>query len=415
MSSAFWENAAGGLFRSLGSRAYRHYFFGQACSLLGTWMQHAALGWLAFSFHQQSRWPAWVQAAQLLPSVLIGPIAGRLIDRVPKRALIISTQACLIGLALVLAIAEIMDWLDPTSLLLWAVASGMVMAIDLPARLSYLVDLAGRDSLPNAVALNSFAFNLARALGPSLAAAMLWGFGVEACFLLNALSYSAVIFALWGNGTPGTPHPRPVGDHGPPARIPPHLLGVIALAGVVSCLGWPVLALSPGYAAQVLLLGPTAYSLVVGAIGLGALGACGVVATEKTAGLRGARMGASMLCVAVGLGSMGMVNQLAFALVGALLVGLGMVGFMATAQTVIQMGAPPELRGRILGIWTATLSGALPLGNFVAGPLADAWGVDWVLRAMGVGIFVAWAGWMALAFTNRTNWTNSVPSGTDNG
>lgn len=415
MSSAIWENAAGGLFRSLGSRAYRHYFFGQAISLLGTWMQHAALGWLAFSFHQQSRWPAWVQAAQLLPSVLIGPIAGMLIDRVPKRILIICTQLSLIFFALVLATAEIMDWLDPNLLILWAVASGMVMAIDLPARLSYLVDLVGRDHLPNAVALNSFAFNLARALGPSLAAAMLWRFGVEACFLLNALSYASVIFALWGNQTPGAPHPRPVDGNRASTRIPPNLLGMIGLAGAVSCLGWPVLALSPGYAAQVLLMGPTAYSLVVGAIGLGALGACGVVATEKTAAHRGARMGASLICVSIGLLTMGMVNILVFSLLGALLVGLGMVGFMATAQTVIQMGAPPELRGRILGTWTATLSGALPLGNFVAGPLADAWGVDWVLRAMGLGIFVTWAGWTFLATRNRNNWANSVQSAANKG
>jgi MFS family permease len=112
---------------------------------------------------------------------------------------------------------------------------------------------------------------------------------------------------------------------------------------------------------------------------------------------------------------MGMVNQLFLSLIGALLVGLGMVGFMATAQTVIQMGAPPELRGRILGTWTATLSGALPLGNFVAGPLADAWGVDWVLRAMGLGIFVAWAVWTAISVRKRNTWTNSVQSANNNG
>ena len=403
------------MFRSLGSRAYRHYFFGQGFSLLGTWMQHAAIGWLAFSFHQQSRWPAWVQAAQLLPSVLIGPIAGRLIDRVPKRTLILSTQSGLVFLAMILAVAEIMDWLDPTSLIVWAIASGMVMAIDLPARLSYLVDLVGRESLPNAVALNSFAFNLARALGPSFAAAILWGFGVETCFLLNALSYIAVIFALWGNGIPGAPHPPSAMGMGKSSRIPSQLVGVIALAGVVSCLGWPVLALSPGYAAQVLLMGPTAYSMVVGAIGLGALGACCVVATEKNASYRGFRMGASMLFVAIGLLIMGFVDQLALALFGALLVGLGMVGFMATAQTVIQMGAPPELRGRILGTWTATLSGALPLGNFVAGPLADNWGVDWVLRAMGLGIFAAWLVWTLLSAINRNNWINSAQPAANNG
>ncbi len=398
MNPSPWERWAGGLFRSLGSRAYRSYFFGQALSLLGTWMQHAALGWLAFSFMEQSKWPAWVQAAQLLPCVVIGPFAGRLIDRISKRTLILFTQMGLALLALILALAAHWNWLDPFTLLLWASVSGMVMAIDLPARLSYLVDLVGREHLSNAVALNSFAFNLARALGPSLAAAMLWALSVEACFVLNAMSYLGLMLALWGNGVTGAPHIPEESAKANPPRIPGKLIGSIVLAGVVACFGWPVLALSPGYAAQILLLGPAAYSMVVGGIGLGGLLACIGVAAEKTSSGREFRIGASMVCAALGLLMMGFLHQLGWALLGASLVGLGMVGFMATTQTVIQMGAPPALRGRILGIWTATLSGALPLGNFVAGPLADLWGVDWVLRAMGLGIICAWGICLALGF-----------------
>ena len=119
MSPSHWERWAGGLFRSLGSRPYRSYFFGQGLSLLGTWMQHAALGWLAFSFMEQSKWPAWVQAAQLLPCVVIGPIAGKLIDRVSKRSLILVTQMGLAILALILALTAHWNLLDPYTLLLW--------------------------------------------------------------------------------------------------------------------------------------------------------------------------------------------------------------------------------------------------------------------------------------------------------
>ncbi len=410
MSPSHWDRWAGGLFRSLASRPYRSYFFGQGLSLLGTWMQHAALGWLAFSFMEQSKWPAWVQAAQLLPCVVIGPIAGKLIDRVSKRSLILVTQMGLAILALILALTAHWNLLDPYTLLLWATVSGMVMAIDLPARLSYLVDLVGREHLSNAVALNSFAFNLARALGPSLAAAMLWALSVEACFVLNAFSYLGLMFALWGNGVEGAPHIPDESAKANPPRIPGNLIGSIVLAGIVACFGWPVLALSPGYAAQILLLGPAAYSMVVGGIGLGGLLACVVVAAEKSASGREFRIGASMVCAALGLLIMGFLHHLGWALLGACLVGLGMVGFMATTQTVIQIGAPHALRGRILGIWTATLSGALPIGNFVAGPLADHWGVDWVLRAMGLGIFCAWASWLTLGYFNPRRKANSLQS-----
>ncbi len=393
-----WEGWMGGLFRSLGRPPFRSYFFGQGLSLLGTWMQYAALGWLAFSFMEQSKWPAWVQAAQLLPSVVLGPLAGRLIDRVSKRSLILVTQLGLAILALLLALAAHWQWLDPFTLVLWASVSGLVMAIDLPARLSYLADLVGREHLSNAVALNSFAFNLARAVGPSLAAAMFWILSVKACFVLNAMSYLGLMFALWGNGVPGNPPIPEESSKERQPRIPGKLIGVIVLAGFVAGFGWPIVALSPGYAAQILFLGPAAYSMVVGGIGLGGLMACILVAAEKSAKGREFRIGASMVCAALGLLIMGFFHQLVWALLGACLVGLGMVGFMATTQTVIQIGAPPSLRGRILGIWTATLSGALPLGNFVAGPLADHWGVDWVLKVMGTGIICAWATWLILGY-----------------
>lgn len=384
------DNSPWRMVRALREPNYRNYFFGQGISLIGTWMQTAALGWVAFSFTEQSRWPAWVTASQLLPSVVLGPLAGKFIDRLPKRRLIMTTQCLLAALGILLAIASWNDWVTPNRLVLWAITSGIVMGIDLPARLAYLVDLTGRESLPNAVALNSFQFNLARAIGPSLAAAVMLQWGAPACFALNALTYFAVLFALATNNAPGLPHPRP--HHSDPASkvaIPAAVWGTILLAGLVSGLGWPVLSLSPGYASQILHQGPDAYAQLVGGIGIGALLACVLVAGEKSESQRPRRMNLALLSVGSGLLLLGLVNQFWLALVATPLIGLGMVGFLATAQTTVQMNAPISKRGLVLGVWTGVLSGALPLGNFLAGPMADAWGVDWVLRLMGGGILLA--------------------------
>ncbi len=384
------DTSAWRLVRALKEPNYRYYFMGQGISLIGTWMQNATLGWVAFSFAEQSRWPAWVSASQLLPSVILGPLAGRFIDRLPKRKLILITQSILALLGLALALASWADWLTPGRLIVWAVVSGIVLGIDLPARLAYLVDLAGRGSLPNAVALNSFQFNLARAIGPSIAALVMVQWGAPACFALNALTYTAVLFALFLNDAPGLPHPRLQAKGGTAtAAIPSSVWGTVILAGLVSGLGWPVLALAPGYASQVLHQGPETYAYLLGGIGVGALCACVWVAAERSESQRRFRMDLAMLSVGCGLSVLAQVERMELALLAAPMVGLGMVGFLATAQTMVQMQAPASQRGFILGVWTGVLSGSLPLGNFLAGPLADEFGVAFVLKMAGLGILFA--------------------------
>src|SRR4051794_40803996 len=185
-----------GTFRALRHRNYRLYFCGQLVSLTGSWVQGAALVWLAYALTGASRWPALVSAAQVLPTCLLGAWGGSLADRRPKRALIFACQSGMLLLAVLLAALVLWGPRSPWPLLAVAAAGGLLNAIDLPARLAFVIEMVGRDDLPNAVALNSLQFNVARAVGPALGAWVLSALGPVSCFLSNALSFVAVLLAL---------------------------------------------------------------------------------------------------------------------------------------------------------------------------------------------------------------------------
>src|SRR5262249_41633257 len=192
-SNALSRQATGlkATFRSLRHRNYRLYFFGQMVSLVGSWMQTTALMWLAYELTRQSLWPALVPAVQVLPTFLLGAWGGALADRWPKRSLIFLTQAAFMALALVLAGLVLARAATPWQLLAVSVGWGVIQAVDLPARLAFVMDLAGREDVVNAVALNALLFNVARAVGPAVGGALLVWLGPGPCVLVNGLSYLA--------------------------------------------------------------------------------------------------------------------------------------------------------------------------------------------------------------------------------
>jgi MFS family permease len=191
-------------FRALRHRNYRLYFCGQFVSVTGSWAQSAALMWLAYQLTHENRWPALVGAMQVLPTSVLGAWGGSLADRQPKRALIFLTQSALLLLAMFLGVLVLVGQITPWHLLAVATAAGIVGAIDLPARLAFVIDMVGREDLPNAIALNSMLFNLARMLGPIVSGYLLTKVGQAStgqiaagvCFLLNGLSFVAVLVAL---------------------------------------------------------------------------------------------------------------------------------------------------------------------------------------------------------------------------
>jgi MFS family permease len=383
-------------FRSLRHRNYRLYFFGQLVSLTGTWMQTTAVAWLAYKLTGESKWPALVAAAQIVPTFFFGAWGGALADRWPKRTLIFWTQSAFLLLALLLAVLTYGNAITAWQLLVVAALGGLVQAVDLPARLAFVMDMAGREDLMNAVALNSLLFNVARALGPALGGLLLVFFEPWACFFANGLSYLAVLWALALMNVDGAA--VVVGRErgirallGGFAFLAGHreLAFLVLLATTTALCGWPVMALLPALAHHELGSQERGFSMMLSATGIGALAAAGALATFGTMERRGLLVGLGVALVSAGLIGLSFTKLLFLASLCCAVIGFGLILFLATCQTVIQLGTGDHNRGRVMGIWAMVLSGAVPLGNMIAGPAADHWGEPLVIRGLGTACAAA--------------------------
>jgi MFS family permease len=374
-------------FRALRHRNYRLYFCGQLISWTGTWVQTTALMWLAYDLTHESQWPGLISAAQILPTFFLGAWGGVLADRLPKRSLIFVTQAGMLTMALGLACAVFAGAASPWVLLAIALASGLVNAVDLPARLSFVVDMVGREDLVNAVALNSTVFNLARLFGPFLGGILLLAVGPAHCFLINALSYVAVLVALALMDIPGKPAVRKEHcDQSVRAAVGyilrrPGLALLLVLTGFVALCGWPFLSLLPALAEKRLAVPQLGYSLMLSGTGCGALLGSLTVATFGSLQRRRWFFSVGLTLVLSSMLGLSVAAVLPLAVGFCALIGCGMILFLATSQSVVQLRADDHNRSRILGVYSMILSGAMPLGNLLAGRAADIWGEAPVLRA----------------------------------
>src|SRR5262245_32934830 len=255
-----------GTFRALRHHNYRLYFFSQIISLTGAWVQTAALTWLAWDLTHQSRWPALVSAAQILPMLPLSVWGGGLADRLSRRLLIFLSQSGLLVLAFFLAALVAFDHVTPLGLLVVSLLIGVVNAVDTPARLAFVVDMVGRDDLINAVALNSLVFNVARAVGPAVGGVLLPLVGLASCFVTNGLTFVALLIALKAMRLPPPPpQEKEAARRGGFAHLAerPPLVLLLVLAGAVAFFGWPVLSLLPAVADRRLGVGSAGYSLML--------------------------------------------------------------------------------------------------------------------------------------------------------
>jgi len=330
--------------------------------------------WLAHELTHEAKWPAFLAAVQIGPTFLLGPWGGALADRVSKRGLIIRTQFVFLGCALALLAFYLAD-----SLTIWAMLGvmfvhGIVQAIDLPTRLAFVPGLVARTDLSNAVALNSLLFNVARAVGPAIAAVLLASAGPVWCFLLNALSYLAVIIAVACIQIPLKPArvdaPSVGGGFRALARKP-GLLTLVLISGIVASGGWPLLALLPLYSATEMKLAEGGYGTLLSCVGIGALGAALTAATLGNDVNRRAILLGGLILVGIALGVISTTPAFVVAAGGCVLFGFGIILFFATGQTVVQLDTADGDRGKVMGVWAMMLSAGVPIGNLVLGPLAD--------------------------------------------
>ncbi len=362
---------------ALGFRDYRLFWFGQLISLSGTWMQSVAQGWLVYSLTKSPFYLGMVAAAGSLPILLFTLGGGIAADRFRKRNLLLLTQALSIVPAVVLGILTELKMATVWQVALIAGFLGTVNAFDIPARQAFMVELVGKESLTNAIALNSAAFHGARMIGPVIAGVAIANIGLPACFYLNAVSFVAVIVALSKISTSGE------------ARIPsqgvfrelvegiqfmrnkPDIYRIIIMIAVFSLLAMPFVTLLPVFAVEVLRTGSAGFGLLVGATGAGALSAALFLALRADIEDKNKFMAIAAFCISLPLLAFSLSENFYFSLITLFFIGWGLVSFLATANSFIQLSVPDNLRGRAMSVYAFVFLGTAPIGNSLMGTAAD--------------------------------------------
>jgi len=383
-------------------RNFRLFWTGQTVSLIGTWMQSVGVGWLALELTNSAFMVGVVSAAGSFPVLLLSLYGGVVADRRSKLRIVIVCQA------LLLVEAAALWWFTWTGLINvgWLLAlttvGGVISAFEIPARQAMIVELVSREDLVDAIALNSGGFNLARIVGPSIAAIILAKYGLAWCFGINALSYFAVLGSLARVRLPAW---TPVQHLVSPAeqlkqglryirssRAVSGLMGVIA---VYSIFGFQYLTMMPVVARDVLHTGASGYGLLLTFVGIGAL--TGALSLAGLGGrIRRGRLFNATAYAFAGLtilfSLMRTVHIAAFVLV---FLGLTMLINGALANGILQSVVPDELRGRVMATYVFVYVGFTPIGSFIAGAMARFVGVQWAIFTGGVVMlaYSLWAFW----------------------
>lgn len=376
---------------------YRLYFGGQAISAVGTWMQSLALPWLVLELTHSALWVGGVLALQHLPAVAASPARSLVVDRFPRRSLLLLTQAAFLLPACFLFAITRLAVAAPWMLLAAALGWGLIQVVDAPTRQGFALELVGREDLMHAIALNSTLWNGAAVAGSLAAGALIAAGGLPLCFLANALSCLPALFALALLGSlQGGVRIRPRGDHGRQVvegarhvQRDPVLAMLLLVVVAFALFGMNRLVLVPLFAGDVLRTGPGGFGLLMAALGLGTLiGAVTLPVVRRRVRWR------HQLWIALGwaaaLAAFGLSRS--EALSGAVLVVAGgcQTWFLAAASAQIQAHTPDELRGRVAAFYAQTVMGAAPVGAVVAGWLAAAYGapVAVVLLAVAPAVIV---------------------------
>ena len=386
-------------------RNFRIFLFGQTLSLVGTWMQTMAQGWLALELTNSPFLVGLVATATSIPILLFTMPAGVLVDRSDKLRLVRIAQGAYLLEATALWALVATHRITIGSLIGLAFLNGLIASIEIPARQSMFIDLVGRDDLPEAIALNSSGFNLARVVGPGIAAVVIARLGIAWCFFLNAASFVAVLVGLFMITLPA--YRAPIGRARPwigvqqalrYMRDTPRVRALMIMVTVYSILGIPVLALMPVVAREMFGLDASGYGLLLSFLGIGGLaGALSLAAV-------GYRVSRTRLLIAASM--IWPVLLVLFALTRAawlgyvLLLGIGCTMILngAIANGLLQQIVPDELRGRMMAAYGLVVIGlAQVVGAFASGALADLMGVRATIVA-GAGLMLVYG---AHAFFRR--------------
>jgi MFS family permease len=390
-------------FRALKHRNFKLFFSGQIISLVGTWMQTVAEAWLIYRLTGSGALLGLLGFVGQMPIFVFSPVAGIVADRWPRRNVIVATQTSSMTLAFTLATLTLTHHIVVWEIITLATLLGVINAFDVPARQSFLIEMVGREDLLNAIALNSSMFNGARVAGPAIAGILVAVVGEGWCFLLNGLSYLAVIAGLFMMRTQRLPVVR---DGISPleklregirfARQTKPIRMILTTVALVSFTALPYTVLMPIFAVKILHGGASSYGTLMGAVGMGAMfGALALAMRQQLKGL-----GNVLAFAATGLGASLVLFSLSHwfwvSFVILILSGFTMMMQFTASNTLIQAMVPDQLRGRMMSLYAMMFLGMTPFGSLLAGFLADHIGAP---KTVALGGFVSCIG--GLVFLRR--------------
>lgn len=389
--------------RALRHRNFRLYFFGQSISVMGTWMTRLAISWLVYHMTHSALLLGIVSFSGQIVSFLLGPLAGVWVERLDRRKLLLWTQAAAALQSLALAALTLAHVLTLWQIIALSALQGLINAFDTPGRQSFLVQMVeDRNDLSNAIAINSSIANGARLVGPAIAGLVIGAFGEGWCFLLDGVSYLAVIASLFAMQIK-QPDRRPqsnsmleeMREGWNYVRTSEALRSILLLFALVSLMGYPYAVLLPLFAGQVLHGGPATLGWLTGASGIGALISALSLAVRKTViGLtRMLQIAAGMLGVALIL--FGLSHTLWVSLLLMVFVGFGMMQSASASNTIVQSLVTDDKRARVMSYYTMAFFGAAPFGSLLAGIVAHRIGAPHTVIVTGA-CCVAGALWLTL-------------------
>lgn len=380
------------IFSSLESKNYRLYFTGQSISLIGSWMQSIAMGWLVYRLTGSKFLLGFIGFTSQIPSFILSPFAGVLTDRFNRHKIMLWTQISFMIQAVLFSALVLSGFIQVWHIVALSLVFGFITAFDAPARQSLVIDLIDRpENLGNAIALNSAMFNGARLFGPAIAGIIIAMVGEGVCFLLNAVSYIAIIVALHKIQIPVRVKNETITNikkeltegltytYGfKPIRI------LLFLLAVLSLIGMPFATLMPAYASETLKGSSHTYGFLMSASGAGAfLGAIYLASRKSVLGL-GKIIAFNAVFFGISLVGLAFCKQLGWSMIMVFLAGFCMIASIASINTMVQTLVDEDKRGRVMSFYAMALMGMNPIGNLIAGSIASGMGISYTLLLSGV-------------------------------
>lgn len=380
------------LLPALRSRNYRLFFAGQGVSLIGTWMTQIATVWLVYHLTNSALMLGIVGFTSQIPSFLLTPFGGVFVDRSDPRRILIGTQILAMLQSLTLAALVLSGAIQIWHLLALSLFQGIVNAIDAPARQVFAIELVeNREDLPNAIAINSTMFNSARLIGPAIGGLLIAKVGAGYCFLIDGISYIAVITALLAMKF--QPKQLPVNKSNPLAQIKagfdyafssPPIRAILLMAAIVSLMGMQYASLVPIFAEQILKGDAQTLGFLMAASGVGALFGSVYLITKKTVIGLGKLIIIGPFVLGIGLIVFSLSRFLPLSLLAMLAIGLGTILQVAAGSTVLQTIVDDDKRGRVMSLYTMSFLGIIPFGSLLGGTLAERIGATDTLIIAGI-------------------------------